>query len=61
MSDEHIPEERWRALAEEAFVLSRSLSDPTAQRIMLRIAEAYVGLADRAKLQHEQKKKLKRG
>ena len=61
MSDEHIPEERWRTLAEEAFFLSRSLSDPTAQRIMLRIAEAYVGLADRAKLQHEQSKKLKRG
>jgi hypothetical protein len=60
MSDEQITEERWRALAEEAFSLSRSLLDPTAQRIMLRIAEAYVALADRAKFQSEQNKKPKR-
>jgi hypothetical protein len=60
MSDEQIGEERWRALAEEAFSLSRSLSDPTAQRIMLRIAQAYAALADRANFQSEQHKNPKR-
>jgi hypothetical protein len=42
-------EERWRTLAQETASMSRQLSDPTAQRVLLRIAEAYANLADRAK------------
>jgi hypothetical protein len=55
--DEEGNEERWRALAKEALVLSQRLSDPTAQRVMLRIAEAYDSLADRAKLLRERDQK----
>ena len=43
-----------RKLAEETFFLSRQLSDPAARRIIFRIAEAYDGLADRARVQSEQ-------
>lgn len=56
MSEEQNAEERWRALAEEAYSISRRLADPTAKRIMLRIAEGYSGLADRAKLLMERNK-----
>ncbi len=54
VSDEQNAEERWRKLAEETFFLSRQLSDSAARRIIFRIAEAYDGLADRAKVQSEQ-------
>jgi hypothetical protein len=55
--EEQNTEERWRALAEEAFFISRRLADPAARRIMLRIAEGYSNLADRAKLLIERNKK----
>jgi hypothetical protein len=57
--EEQNTEERWRALAEEAFSISQRLADPSAKSIMLRIAEAYRGLADRAKLLTERNKKPK--
>ena len=60
MPQEQDMEERWRALAQEAFAISQQLSDPAAQRIMLRIAEAHAGLADRAKLFREGIKNLKK-
>jgi hypothetical protein len=40
--------ERWRALAAEALKVAKQLSDPTANRIMIAIAEAYLSLARRA-------------
>ena len=40
--------ERWRALAAEALDVAQQLTDPTANRIMIAIAEAYLRLARRA-------------
>jgi hypothetical protein len=40
--------ERWRALAAEALEVAAQLTDPTANRIMIAIAEAYLRLAGRA-------------
>jgi hypothetical protein len=53
-------EEHWRGLAKEAFAVSQRLSDPTAQRVMLRVAEAYASLADRAKFLREATKNLRK-
>lgn len=60
MPEEQDTEEGWRVLADEAFSISRCLSDPTAKRVMLRIAESYVGLADRAKLRRVRDKSAKK-
>lgn len=60
MSEEQDTEERWRVLAEEAFSISRHLTDLTAKHVMLRIAEAYHGLADRAKLRRERDDETKK-
>lgn len=43
----------WRALAAETRSAAEQLHDPKAVRIMLRIAEAYDGLAERCEKQSE--------
>jgi hypothetical protein len=40
--------EHWRARAEEARVLAEQIDDPGAKQTMLRIAESYERLAERA-------------
>jgi hypothetical protein len=40
--------ERWRALAAEALEIAKQLTDPVTNRIMVKIAEAYLRLAQRA-------------
>jgi hypothetical protein len=40
--------ERWRALAAEALKTAQELTDPTANALMIAIAEAYLRLAERA-------------
>lgn len=48
VSEEQDNTERWRTLAAEARAVAQRLIDPKAIRLMLRIAEAYDGLAERA-------------
>jgi hypothetical protein len=48
MPSEQDRPERWRALAAEALDVANELTDPTANRIMIAIAEAYLRLARRA-------------
>jgi hypothetical protein len=40
--------ERWRTLAAEALETARQVTDPTAHRVMIAIAEAYLRLAQQA-------------
>jgi hypothetical protein len=49
MPDADATEDHWRELAAQARQVAEQLTDPVAVRVLLRIAEAYDGLADRAR------------
>lgn len=48
--------ERWRALAAEALEGAKQLTDPTAHRVMIAIAEAYLRLAQRVEERNNREK-----
>jgi hypothetical protein len=51
--------ERWRALAAEALETAKGLTDPTANRVMIAIAEAYLRQAQRAEERNHNPEKSK--
>ena len=40
--------EYWRTLARETFATAQAMADPESKKVLLRIAEAYERLAERA-------------